>query len=83
LLYKLLPKRIGFYYIDLISAMILGRLVWGAAKFIIGGIQNAEFGFAAFWAGAVVNALPTIAIQIVLIPPLILVFQKNKLMLNK
>lgn len=82
LFYKLLPKKIGFYYLDLISAMILGRLAWGAAKFVLGGIQNTEFGFAAFWAGAVVNALPAIAIQIALIPPLILVFQKNRLMLN-
>lgn len=83
LLYKLLPKKIGFYYVDLVAAMVLGRLVWGAAKYIIGGIQNTEFGFAAFWAGAIVNALPAIAIQIVLIPPLILVFQKNRLMLNE
>ena len=83
LLYKLLPKKFGFYYVDLVSAMVLGRLVWGAAKYILGGIQNTEFGFAAFWAGAVVNALPAIAIQIVLIPPLILVFRKNRLMLNE
>jgi len=82
LLYKLLPKKIGFYYLDLISAMLLGRLVWGVGKFVIGGIQNTDFGFAAFWAGAVVNALPAIAIQIALIPPLILVFKKAKLTLN-
>ncbi|HOP11586.1 MAG TPA: ECF transporter S component [Oscillospiraceae bacterium] len=83
LLYKLLPKKLGFYYVDLITAMIVGRLIWGTARYVIGGIQNTEFGLAAFWAGAVANAIPGIAVQIVLIPPLIMVFQKNKLMLNE
>ena len=32
LLYKLLPKKNGYIYVSLISAMLAGRVVWGIAR---------------------------------------------------
>ncbi len=78
IMYRLLSKKIGFIYLDLISAMTAGRLVWGAARFIMTGFSSTAFPFSAFWAGAVVNAIPGIILQIVLIPPVILALQKAR-----
>ncbi len=71
LLYRILPRKIPYIYISLILSMIIGRLISGAAQFIIAGIQNTTFTFAAFWAGAVTVAAPGIIIQIILIPILV------------
>ena len=79
LLHQLLPKTKVSIYISLIIAMIVGRLVWGTAMFAFLG--NTQFGISAFWAGAVVNAIPGIIIQIVLIP-LIIMFYETKLNKN-
>ena len=83
LLYKALPKKKINIYTSLIGAMIIGRIVWGVVMFCIMGFDMTKFGIAAFWAGAVVNAIPGIIAQIILIPMLIMVLGKAKLMPNK
>ena len=67
-LYGILPGKKTAIYGSLIPAMIGGRLVWGVAMLAVMGISGGSFGLAAFFAGAVGNALPGIALQIVLIP---------------
>lgn len=76
LMYKLLPKKIGYTYLSLITAMIAGRLIWGAGMLAIAGITSGAFSLSAFWAGAVTGAVPGIILQIVLIPPLVLLFER-------
>ena len=76
LMYKLLPKKIGYTYLSLIIAMIAGRLIWGAGMLTIAGITSGAFSLSAFWAGAVTGAVPGIILQIVLIPPLVLLFER-------
>ena len=83
LLYKYLPKKKHFIYTSLLGAMVAGRIVWGAVMFCIMGFNTASFGFAAFWTGAVVNAIPGIIAQIIIIPALIMILEKAKLMPNK
>lgn len=83
LLYKALPKKYGFNYISLISAMIAGRLVWGLAMLVISGVTAGSFSLTAFWAGAVTSSIPGIILQIVLIPPLALLFEKLNLSVNE
>ena len=83
LLYKALPKKKINIYTSLIGAMIIGRIVWGVVMFCIMGFDMTKFGIAAFWAGAVVNAIPGIIAQIILIPMLIMVLERAKLMPNK
>ena len=81
-LYKRLPKKPWSVYATLLTAMVGGRLVWGAARYILAGLSGSEFPFSAFLAGAVLNAIPGIILHIVLIPVLVLVMEKAKLSLN-
>lgn len=76
LLYRWLPKKPGNVYVTLITAMIAGRLVWGAARFIFAGLQGTDFPFSAFLAGAVTNAVPGIVLHIVLVPLVVLALER-------
>lgn len=82
-LYRTLPKRKINIYISLIISMIIGRVVWGIVQITCAGFNAEKFGLAAFWAGAVVNAVPGIIIQLVLIPILIIIIEKSILNKNK
>lgn len=82
ILYRVFPKKKGYIYCSLIIAMIIGRLVWGTVQFVFMGFGLKEFGLAAFWAGAVTNALPGIILQIILIPVAVMLLEKTKL-INK
>ena len=80
LLYKLLPKKVPFIYVTLVAAMLVGRVVWGLVTFLLVSSAGSAFTFSAFLAGAFVNAVPGIIVQIVLIPIIILALQKAHLM---
>lgn len=77
-LYRVLPKKKINIYVSLVLSMIAGRLVWGIVQFCCMGLDASKFGFSAFWAGAVVNALPGIVLQIVIIPVIVMLFEKTK-----
>lgn len=55
-------------YKCLIAAMVAGRIVWGIAMMLISGAGGNAFTWQMFMAGAVINALPGIVIQLILIP---------------
>ncbi len=76
LLYAKLPNKKSSIYIALISAMALGRLVWGGARFLCTGLDVTKFGLSAFWAGAVTSAIPGILIQLILVPILVMALEK-------
>ena len=78
LLHRLFPRKRPFVYLSLLISMIAGRLVWGAAMFVCMGISGKGFPFSAFLAGAVTNALPGIALQLILIPVLVVLIEKPK-----
>ncbi len=82
-LYRALPKKKGYIYCSLIIAMIVGRLVWGTVQFVCMGLDASKFGFDAFWAGAVVNALPGIILQIALIPVVVMLLERTKIIGKK
>ncbi len=75
-LYGKLPKKNASLYVALITAMLAGRVVWGVAMVVITGISGAGFTWAAFLAGAFVNAVPGIIVHIVLIPVLVMALRK-------
>lgn len=75
-LHKKLPKSKINVYVSLLSAMIIGRLVWGVVMFGCMGFNPASFGFEAFLAAAVLNAVPGIVLQIVLIPIIVITLEK-------
>lgn len=75
-LYKRLPKNKFLLYAELVVAMILGRVVWGAVSILIYGIQGNAFSWQIFMGGALLNAIPGIILQIVLVPVLVMALQR-------
>lgn len=82
ILYRAFPKKKIYIYFSLVISMAVGRLVWGAVQFACMGFDASQFGFAAFWAGAVANAVPGIILQLVLVPVAVMLLEKVKI-INK
>ncbi|MGN0662842.1 MAG: ECF transporter S component [Faecalibacterium sp.] len=80
LLYARLPHRPAGIYGSLVGAMLAGRAVWGAVRALLSGVASAPFTWQMFLAGAFLNAIPGILVQLVLIPLLVLALQRAKLM---
>lgn len=78
LLYGRLPRKKTSVYLALLTAMVAGRLVWGAARFVCAGLDVSVFGLSAFWAGAVTTAVPGMIVQILLIPVLVIVLESRR-----
>ena len=78
LLSQILPKKNIYVYINLIISMLSGRLVWGAVRFLIYGLGYTSFSFEMFIAGAFLQAIPGIIIQIVLVPVVVIVLRNIK-----
>ncbi|MBQ8719621.1 MAG: ECF transporter S component [Clostridia bacterium] len=65
-------KSIAAIYIALITAMIVGRAVWGiAAKLLFLCFGGADLTISAFFTLAFANALPGIALQLIIIPAVV------------
>ncbi len=71
-LLRLLPKKIPYMYVSLIGAMLGGRIVWGAVRFMLGKVIGPAFTFPMFLSGAFVTAVPGIICHILLIPPVVI-----------
>ena len=69
-------KRVIGIYIQLIVAMLMGRIVYGLLNAFI--FSAGKFTFNAFILGAFVTALPGIIIQLILIPAIILILEKAR-----
>lgn len=66
-------------YRCMITAMIGGRLVWGIAMVALLGIGENGFTFGMFFAGAFINAVPGIILQLVFVPAMMLALDKTHL----
>ena len=79
LVFLLLKKKgIAALYISLITSMIAGRAVWGAVMWLI-LISGKGFTLAAFISGAFTTAIPGIILQLILIPAVMIVLKRAKL----
>lgn len=65
-------------YISLVTAMLAGRLVWAFAEVILLGIGGNTFTWKMFAAGAFLNAIPGIIVQLVLIPLIMVALRRAK-----
>lgn len=65
-------------YAVLLAAMVAGRLVWGAVRFVLAGLTGGSFPFRAFLSGALLTAVPGILAQLILIPLILTALQKAK-----
>lgn len=79
LLYAGLPKNNASVYVSLLGAMVIGRIVWGAVSMVIYGVMGNAFSVQMFMAGAFLNAVPGIVMQIVLIPVIIMALKKARI----
>ena len=60
--------------------MVTGRLIWGAAMFICLGVSGGSFTLSAFLAGAIINAIPAIIVQIALVPVIVMLLGNLKIL---
>ncbi len=77
LMYHYFAKSKLKIYISLFTAMIAGRIVWGIVSVLIYGVKGAAFSWQIFIGSALLNAIPGIIAQIILIPMLMLAFEKT------
>jgi len=69
LIYGILKKKnVVSIYISMIVAMVAGRVLWGIAEVILLGMAGNTFTFQMFIAGAFLNAIPGIILQLILVP---------------
>lgn len=81
-LYRKLNGRGGRIYLSLITAMLAGRLVWGLVQFLLAGLRSTTFNLTMFLSGAVTMALPGIILQLILIPVLVVVMERTRIVLD-
>ncbi|WP_084496201.1 ECF transporter S component [Lacrimispora indolis] len=70
-LYQRMAGKRFAVYISLIGAMIIGRVVWGAVSFGLYSSLGNIFTWKIFAMQAVINAIPGIVLQLILIPMLV------------
>lgn len=80
IMHKLLPRKKPYIYLSLLTAMLVGRLLWGIAMLVFMGVNGGSFTFAAFLAGAVTNAIPGIILQIILVPTIVMLLDNPKIL---
>lgn len=80
ILYHKLKKTKLAIYISLFVAMMAGRVMWGLISILIYSVQGNVFTWSVFMGGAVLNAIPGIIVQIVLIPVLVMALEKTGVM---
>ena len=79
-MYKNVRHTLPMMYAALATAMVAGRLVWGAMRFVLAGLSGSAFPFSAFLSGALLTAVPGIIAQLILIPLILTALQKAKFM---
>lgn len=70
-------KSTASLYVALISAMILGRVVWGIVEVLLLGIGENAFTWQMFLSGALLEAIPGIILQLILIPGILVALHRN------
>lgn len=66
-------------YRSMITAMIAGRVVWGLVQIMLLGINGTGFTWQMFMAGAFLNAIPGIILQLILIPAIMVALNRTGL----
>lgn len=66
-------------YRAIIAAMLAGRAVWGAAQLLLLGLGGSAFTWQMFMAGAILNAIPGIVLQLILLPAVMLLLNRTGL----
>lgn len=70
-------KCVVSLYRALIAAMVGGRIVWGVVRVLLTGVAGSAFTWQMFMAGAFLNAIPGIVLQLVFIPVLMVALDRT------
>lgn len=65
-------------YLQLVSAMLVGRVVYGLMNALI--FKAGAYSFQIFFTAAFVTALPGIVIQLIIIPPILLLLERSRVL---
>jgi thiamine transporter ThiT len=76
LFYQLLPKKNYFTYLTLIIAMVCGRVIYGIVISILISFEGRMYTLSLFVSQTVIQAIPGIILQILLIPAIVLSLKK-------
>lgn len=80
LLYRLLPLKNPLrIYSSLLGAMVGGRIVYGLVCIPLMGIAHLPYSFEIFFTSTIIEALPGIILQLVLIPVVLVALQQAHL----
>ena len=66
-------------YRSMLLAMITGRIIWGFMQILLLGMSGNAFTWQMFMAGAFLNALPGIVLQLVLVPSVMVALNRTRL----
>ena len=66
-------------YRSIIAAMLAGRVIWGTAMALMLGFGGGGFTWQMFVAGAFLNAIPGIVVQLILVPAIMLALNRTGL----
>lgn len=72
-------KCIKSLYRCLVISMVSGRIVWGIAQCCLLGLGDDGFTLSMFFSSAILNAIPGILLQLLLIPTVMLMLGKTHL----
>ncbi len=75
---RLRAKGAAGMFAALLAAMVLGRAVWGVARWVMMAFGT-QFSMAVFIAAGFTSALPGILLQLILIPLILTALKKGKL----
>ena len=78
LMYSKVVKKqtLATLYASMITAMVSGRIVWGIVRVLLSGVSGEAFTWELYISGALINAIPGIIIQLVLIPAIMVALDK-------
>lgn len=77
--YKLFPKKIPYVYISLVVGIISGRLVLSAVNLVMNAMNGVEFSFFTYFVKNILEAVPGLILQIVIVPLVAITLRKTKL----
>ena len=79
LLFRKLFKSTLNIYVSLVVAMIVGRIVWGIAMLVLLSVNGAPFTLKMFIGSVLINSVPGIIAQLVIIPVLLISLKRANL----
>ncbi|MBQ7785636.1 MAG: ECF transporter S component [Clostridia bacterium] len=79
MLRRRLPKTLPMLCVSLVSAMLLGRIVWGLVSIPVYGLASKSFSWQIFAANGFVNAVPGMILQLIAVPAIVSALEKARL----